>query len=86
MARAAVPVWHLEWFRIGWNRLSIPLKVRAIAYNPKLLLRVTLNLFQGPSGLTAGARRLGGITPAASKIRTAALGAKWALKRVQGDE
>ena len=47
---------------------------------------VTLNLFQGPSGRTRGASRIGTQLAAQRATARSVWGAKWTLNQVQGDE
>ncbi len=47
---------------------------------------VTLNLFQGPSGLTNGASRKGANREVMLENQSTGCAVKWALKQVQGDD
>ena len=58
----------------------------SVSSNPTTHNSVTLNLFQGPSGRTNGARGLGGKQASKPASSYSVREEKWALKQVQGDD
>ena len=57
-----------------------------LSHSPTQTHSVTLNLFQGPSGRKLGAGRTGTQPIGLLANARSGRGAKWTLKRVQGDE